>query len=233
MKITVDTLAQEIRRVDGNHSLGAGALAEALMPFLAALAAQTQQGVEVKKLEWRDGFAHTAFGLYYYIDPTEDGFILEKHEGASTSKSLYPYGKEAKAAAQSDYETRIRSALVDVPAVESEPVAYPIRVVNDAVVDRYGAPVAAQADRAHPPRSLSNEGEIVAAAVAVLNSWDERLAPEQERKARLAGTDHEYWSPAASMVSSEAIANLRAALSTRKGSAGDGSATTTKDADHG
>lgn len=28
--LTVDTLAQEIRRVDGNHSLGAGALAEAL-----------------------------------------------------------------------------------------------------------------------------------------------------------------------------------------------------------
>lgn len=30
---TVDDLAQEIRRVDGNHSLGAGALAEMLMPF--------------------------------------------------------------------------------------------------------------------------------------------------------------------------------------------------------
>jgi len=31
----VDALAQEIRRVDGNHQLGAGALAEALMPFLS------------------------------------------------------------------------------------------------------------------------------------------------------------------------------------------------------
>lgn len=39
--IKVDALAQEIRRVDGSHSLGAGALAEALMPFLAdALASQ-------------------------------------------------------------------------------------------------------------------------------------------------------------------------------------------------
>lgn len=36
-EITVDRLAQEIRRVDGSHSLGAGALAEALMPFLQAL----------------------------------------------------------------------------------------------------------------------------------------------------------------------------------------------------
>lgn len=32
--INVDSLSQEIRRVDGNHSLGAGALAEALMPFI-------------------------------------------------------------------------------------------------------------------------------------------------------------------------------------------------------
>lgn len=36
MDITEDELSQEIRRVDGNHSLGAGALAEALMPFLRA-----------------------------------------------------------------------------------------------------------------------------------------------------------------------------------------------------
>lgn len=34
--IDVDALAQEIRRVDGTHSLGAGALAEALLPFLTA-----------------------------------------------------------------------------------------------------------------------------------------------------------------------------------------------------
>ncbi len=35
----VDALAQEIRRVDGSHNLGAGALAEALMPFLSSQAA--------------------------------------------------------------------------------------------------------------------------------------------------------------------------------------------------
>lgn len=35
--VKVDELAQEIRRVDGSNSLGAGALAEALMPFLAAI----------------------------------------------------------------------------------------------------------------------------------------------------------------------------------------------------
>jgi hypothetical protein len=35
--VSVDALAQEIRRVDGRHTLGAGALAEALLPFLTAL----------------------------------------------------------------------------------------------------------------------------------------------------------------------------------------------------
>lgn len=34
-ELTVDRLAQEIRRVDGDHKLGAGALAEALMPYLS------------------------------------------------------------------------------------------------------------------------------------------------------------------------------------------------------
>jgi len=33
----IDALAQEIRRVDGENSLGAGALAEALQPFLTEL----------------------------------------------------------------------------------------------------------------------------------------------------------------------------------------------------
>jgi hypothetical protein len=34
--LTVDALAQEIRRVDGDNSLGAGALAEALVAFTRA-----------------------------------------------------------------------------------------------------------------------------------------------------------------------------------------------------
>lgn len=46
---TVDALAQEIRRVDGNHDLGAGALAEALLPFIAALSSVPAiEGGEVK-----------------------------------------------------------------------------------------------------------------------------------------------------------------------------------------
>lgn len=37
--VSVEELAQEIRRVDGNHDLGAGALAEALVPFLSSMLA--------------------------------------------------------------------------------------------------------------------------------------------------------------------------------------------------
>lgn len=38
--VDVDDLAQEIRRVDGSHELGAGALAEALLPFLTTRGAR-------------------------------------------------------------------------------------------------------------------------------------------------------------------------------------------------
>lgn len=54
--LTVDALAQEIRRVDGNHSLGAGALAEAILPFIARAvalaafpAAPAAAGVDVRE----------------------------------------------------------------------------------------------------------------------------------------------------------------------------------------
>ncbi len=43
MTTDIDALAQEIRRIDGAHSLGAGALAEALWPYVAALQADTRE----------------------------------------------------------------------------------------------------------------------------------------------------------------------------------------------
>lgn len=44
--MNVDDLAQEIRRVDGSNSLGAGALAEALMPFLDSRLAKAERALE-------------------------------------------------------------------------------------------------------------------------------------------------------------------------------------------
>src|SRR5690606_10894584 len=62
--LTVDALAQEIRRVNGNNALGAGALAEALMPFLeSALQSQDAEitayalpsGISVERSMQSDG----------------------------------------------------------------------------------------------------------------------------------------------------------------------------------
>ncbi|WP_303702850.1 hypothetical protein [Brevundimonas naejangsanensis] len=49
--VPVDELAQEIRRVDGNHDLGAGALAEALLPLLSRFTAAPvrEEGGAVKR----------------------------------------------------------------------------------------------------------------------------------------------------------------------------------------
>jgi hypothetical protein len=47
----VDGLAQEIRRVDGNHDLGAAGLAEALQPFLQAQGFTTVTAEMVRRAE--------------------------------------------------------------------------------------------------------------------------------------------------------------------------------------
>lgn len=47
-EMSVDDLAQAIRVVDGNHSLGAGALAEALMPFIRTASAQALQSEKAR-----------------------------------------------------------------------------------------------------------------------------------------------------------------------------------------
>ncbi|QKC99224.1 hypothetical protein [Mesorhizobium sp. NZP2298] len=49
-KLDVDALAQEIRRVDGGHNLGASQLAEALMPFLRASLKASQEAEVVNAL---------------------------------------------------------------------------------------------------------------------------------------------------------------------------------------
>jgi hypothetical protein len=43
LALDVDALAQEIRRVDGSNSFGAGALAEALIPFIVSRLSARQQ----------------------------------------------------------------------------------------------------------------------------------------------------------------------------------------------
>lgn len=118
--IDVDALANEIRRVDGNHDKGAGALAEALMPFLtAALAPQ----VKVKPLEWEElserCWDADGMGKLYRVMKRIDGSAKLKH-------GVYDHGVDyadldaAKSAAQADYTSRIMSAL-NAPQVKETP----------------------------------------------------------------------------------------------------------------
>lgn len=132
--LDVDALAQEIRRVDGNHSLGAGALAEALMPFLSRNRAEPSTSlhkaqespagwVRVKALEWTKPnpsltmrVAETPFGTYRTWTHSEAyGFwfwsLGDRDQGAG-GDGASEAGVEA--AARADYERRALSVL-DLP----------------------------------------------------------------------------------------------------------------------
>ena len=94
VSVPVDELAQEIRRVDGNHRLGAGALAEALLPFLSRFAAAPvrEEGGAVDGPEddelpgdflarvgmdgalWADGFRKMALKLGY--SDMDEGWLI-------------------------------------------------------------------------------------------------------------------------------------------------------------
>ena len=182
----------------------------------------------VKKLEWEAYWASTPFGIY----------TIEDHSGYRSTKRYrlrLPTGSEGdtvlshggelffddqeagKAAAQSDYETRIRSALVDVPAVESEPVGEAGEMPGSnggftmAAFKAVDVPIGTKL-YAHPPH---REGEDSA---------------EVERLTRpIVGIEHRT----AQEVFDIMADRIRIALSTRKGSAGDGSATGTTGGDHG
>lgn len=124
---------------------------------------------------------------------------------------------------------RVGSALVDVPV---EPAAWALELEGAIIATTFKPDEAAYMKSAnancdlvplfaHPPLSHRGEdsAEVVEAAIAVLSSWDQRMSGSPEEKRKLHGTDHEYWSPAASMVSSDVISRLRAALAaTRSGS---------------
>lgn len=129
--MTIDELAQEIRRVDGNNDMGAGALAEALMPFIerqmtavdpggcappvyvsAEARKEIAPGVRVKPLEWLD----TGSGYYAHAELCQRFYSIGAEEGkfwANWDASIPPFTtpEAAKAAAQADYEGRIRAAL--------------------------------------------------------------------------------------------------------------------------
>ncbi len=87
----VDQLAQEIRRVDGSHSLGAGALAEALMPFVAALAALA---APVEREGWKpiETAPQREVLLYYppeYGRNAKEEWVTINHPGITPRKATH------------------------------------------------------------------------------------------------------------------------------------------------
>ncbi|WP_201273306.1 hypothetical protein [Sinorhizobium meliloti] len=96
----------------------------------------TMKEIEVKALEWRESRMGTSslvaphpFGENYVVHQTAEGY-------RSVGRGFHTLD-EAKAAAQSDYETRIRSALVDKPeAVEvGPPELYAARICKGIPAD--------------------------------------------------------------------------------------------------
>lgn len=91
-----------------------GPLKAALSAYVEAVGGEPAQtsAVRVKGLEWNErGFAHTGTGIVYRVICRPGFWRLEKIEGSSTLNSAHPNEEHAKAAAQADYERRIRSAL--------------------------------------------------------------------------------------------------------------------------
>lgn len=156
-RLAVDDLAQKIRLVDGENSLGAGELAEALMPFVQADAGT---GVRVKLLEWEayqsatGSKAYSTLGLYEVMHFDGWGWRASPehflwHETSSED--------EAKAAAQADYEQRILSAIEPSPI--SEPTEEEIERAAVAMAKEIGQRLEGLPEDASQPR-LARPGQF-------------------------------------------------------------------------
>lgn len=83
----VDALAQEIRRVDGANSLGAGALAEALMPFLAATQPNAAPAAEVVA---RIAELEAQLAPYLEAEAAQERFYARQQRVEKIADMLFP-----------------------------------------------------------------------------------------------------------------------------------------------
>ena len=170
----------------------------------AALSEQTLPArVEIKPLEWKhhpDVWHESAMcpmgGLYVAAD---DGW---RHTFSGPWHKAESF-EAAKAAAQQDYETRIRAALVDVPAVEPEPVAWEVAFTANrspskglfydldsarSYAERHDSSVIT-ALYAHPHRSALVDNSH--ASEAVVETWQPiETAPKDGTPIDLWGVNH-------------------------------------------
>lgn len=83
--------------------------------------ASSDSGVKVRELEWSgDGIAQCVFG-FYDVSGMGNGTYRVTKPNCHLIPTVFSDIDAAKAAAQADYEARIKSALVEVPTVKGEP----------------------------------------------------------------------------------------------------------------
>lgn len=138
--ISVDELAQEIRRVDGNHDKGAGALAEAIMPFItAALAAMPAVSAIVPphcsgySFVFDPGVIHVNKDGSGYIAINEDDFVLEDDRDAEGGSVHWITRLDASEV------TALRDFLSGVPATSLTSENERLRAALEEIANAYSA----------------------------------------------------------------------------------------------
>jgi hypothetical protein len=118
----IDDLAQEIRRVDGNHSLGAGALAEALMPFIESRIAELEaaQAVPVERVELHR-IAQLKLDRLKTQGYAVNGYALEKRTGDTVSCGFITNWGTVRWWASRDLESGIIEHEAAAPSPQAEP----------------------------------------------------------------------------------------------------------------
>lgn len=112
-----ESLDQFYAAVDRDHVSQANVEAAAA---IAAFTRSTGEGWrEVKRLEWTPGavkgqFAHAPMGLYFYLYLDAE-WHLERHEGVSTTHSVWPSEDDAKAFAQSKFAELVAECFPAAP----------------------------------------------------------------------------------------------------------------------
>ena len=114
-QVNVDNLAQEIRRVDGNHDKGAAALAEALMPFLSALEPYAGRAAVLDELVRAATSAFNA--IQHYAETNVTTIAVSQHLNiaiAAAIRALHPQAdKPSDDGAQGEGWLPIESAPKD------------------------------------------------------------------------------------------------------------------------
>jgi hypothetical protein len=195
----IDDLAQAIRLVDGSHTLGAGALAEALMPFILARfgtlpAAEPSQSGSAGEAELLDEAAGIAMGGWHSVEAGRafackvTDYILSRQAPAAPA--------EAVASLRHLYENMLNGAVRDTasakriatgllgPAIEKLERAAPIEPAKTEaparIVDHIPADAATLLKElkniAHDEdQPLGNRLQMISARIS--NFWDALSTP--------------------------------------------------------